>query len=56
MGSAGDAPSAKRGEVLFELPIGKTGNLVCTTPKDNVYLITFTSPPDNRLVSVSPFF
>ncbi|KAK3067781.1 hypothetical protein LTR53_015142, partial [Teratosphaeriaceae sp. CCFEE 6253] len=43
--------AAKRGPVLFELPIGDNGNVVCTSPQDNVYLITFTSPPDNRLTS-----
>lgn len=45
---------SKRGDMLFELPIGDKGNLVCTAPKDKVYLITFTSPPDNRLVTVGP--
>jgi len=47
--------AAKKGEVLFELPIGSTGNVVCTRPKDKVYLITFTSAPDNRLTSVRHF-
>lgn len=44
--------AAKRGAVLFELPVGAQGKLVCTQPKDKVYLVTFTSPPDNRLISV----
>ena len=42
---------------LFELPIlssstGKPiGSFVCTSPAPQVYLLTFTSPPDNRLVT-----
>ncbi|TKA37723.1 hypothetical protein B0A54_11807 [Friedmanniomyces endolithicus] len=48
----GSDSAAKRGEVLFELPIGTKGQLICTRPKDKVYLITFSSPPDNRLTSV----
>jgi len=36
---------------LFELPIGETGNLVCTEPNPKVYLLTFTYPPDNRLTT-----
>lgn len=42
---------------LFTIPIASTGGaIVCTTPtasqdqeKQNVYLLTFTSPKDNRL-------
>ena len=49
---SGSDSAAKRGEVLFELPIGTKGQLICTRPKDKVYLITFSSPPDNRLTSV----
>ena len=52
---AKELPSVQRGEHLFELPIAETGRLVCTRPKDKVYLVTFTSPPDNRLVTVSIF-
>lgn len=45
---------ASTGKVLFELPIAATnGNVVCTEPAPQVYLITFTSPPDNRLLTVS---
>ncbi|KAK0932506.1 hypothetical protein LTR91_017797 [Friedmanniomyces endolithicus] len=47
----GSDSAAKRGEVLFELPIGTKGQLICTRPKDKVYLITFSSPTDNRLTS-----
>ncbi|KAK0958522.1 hypothetical protein LTS01_021829 [Friedmanniomyces endolithicus] len=48
---SGSDSAAKRGEVLFELPTGTKGQLICTRPKDKVYLITFSSPPDNRLTS-----
>jgi Delta3-Delta2-enoyl-CoA isomerase len=43
--------------ILFELPIispptGKTiGTFICTSPTPQVYLLTFTSLPDNRLVT-----
>ena len=43
---------AKKGDLLFELAIGDNGNIVVTQPADKVYLITFTSPPDNRLTTV----
>ena len=43
---------SNRGDVLFELPIAATGNVVVTSPQDKVYLIAFISPPDNRLVTV----
>lgn len=42
---------------LFTLPIllspatVATGSIVCTSPEPNVYLLTFTSPPDNRLLT-----
>ncbi|KAK0301968.1 hypothetical protein LTR54_012634 [Friedmanniomyces endolithicus] len=39
----GSDSAAKRGEVLFELPIGTKGQLICTRPKDKVYLITFST-------------
>ena len=45
--------AAKQGASLFEVPIGKNGAVVCTQPKELVYLLTFASPPDNRLVAVS---
>jgi len=41
----------KRGAVLFELPIGEKGNLICTQPKEKVYLLTFKSGADNRLIT-----
>ena len=43
----------ERGEVLFELPIdGSGGNVTVTQPAKQIYLITFTSGADNRLISV----
>lgn len=39
---------------LFTIPITSTGgSFVCTTPEkdQNIYLLTFTSPPDNRLTT-----
>ncbi|CAK4000824.1 related to enoyl- hydratase isomerase [Lecanosticta acicola] len=43
---------------LFTLPITTTphgtkqiGTLICTQPKPKIYLLTFSSPPDNRLVT-----
>ncbi len=42
---------AKRGALLFEIPIGTTGNLVATSPAPKTYLLTFRSPPDNRLTT-----
>lgn len=37
---------------LFTIPIGNTGGtFVCTTPAPLVYLLTFTSAPDNRLTN-----
>ena len=34
---------------LFTIPIGPSGSIACTTPQERVYLLTFVSPPDNRL-------
>lgn len=41
-------------KALFTVPISplkahQGGNIVCTEPVPQVYLLTFTSPPDNRL-------
>jgi enoyl-CoA hydratase/carnithine racemase len=36
---------------LFTVPIGASGSIVCTEPAPAVYLLTFTSPPDNRLTT-----
>lgn len=37
-------------KVLFTLPIADTdGSITCTEPLPLVYLLTFISPPDNRL-------
>jgi hypothetical protein len=45
---------AQAGEVLFKLPIAATnGEIVVTQPKPQVYLLTFNSPDDNRLLAVS---
>lgn len=43
---------AGKGPELFKLPIANEGSVVVTQPADKVYLLTFTSPPDNRLVTV----
>ena len=51
---------SKTGEVLFELPVrgdkdlgvGGSGKIVCTQPRPQIYLVTFTNEPDNRLVTV----
>lgn len=38
--------------VLFSIPVETTkGTFTCTSPADRVYLLTFTSAPDNRLTS-----
>ncbi|KAK6438479.1 hypothetical protein LTR95_005315 [Oleoguttula sp. CCFEE 5521] len=42
---------AKKGDLLFELAVGSNGNIVVTQPAPKVYLISFTSPPDNRLTT-----
>ncbi|KAL8635761.1 MAG: hypothetical protein Q9228_006785 [Teloschistes exilis] len=34
---------------LFTLPIEPKGAIICTQPSSRVYLLTFDSPPDNRL-------
>lgn len=34
---------------LFTLPVDPKGSIVCTQPSQRVYLLTFDSPPDNRL-------
>ena len=34
---------------LFNIPIEPEGSITCTTPQEKVYLLTFVSPPDNRL-------
>jgi enoyl-CoA hydratase/carnithine racemase len=42
---------------LFSIPIAPVGeqhpggSVVCTEPADRVYLLTWTSPPDNRLTT-----
>ncbi|KAG4437991.1 hypothetical protein IFR05_006531 [Cadophora sp. M221] len=40
---------------LFSVPIlgaeKTSGTVVCTTPAPGVYILTFTSPPDNRVVT-----
>lgn len=41
------------GKELFRLPIAETkGGIVVTEPQPQVYLISFASPPDNRLLTV----
>lgn len=34
---------------LFTLPIQPNGRITCTQPSPRIYLLTFESPPDNRL-------
>lgn len=34
---------------LFTLEIKPSGKITCTQPSPKVYLLTFESPPDNRL-------
>ena len=43
---------------LFTVPIAALGahpggSIVCTEPEPGVYLLTLTSPPDNRLTTAS---
>ena len=38
-------------KVLFEVPISTGGSIKCSSPVDKVYLVEFTSPPDNRLTT-----
>ena len=45
------------GQPLFTIPIPKFeqhpgGSIVCTEPEPRVYLLTWNSPPDNRLTTV----
>ncbi|MCJ1278157.1 hypothetical protein MMC21_005972 [Puttea exsequens] len=35
---------------LFTLPIVPSGSVTCTQPSPRVYLLTFESPPDNRMI------
>lgn len=35
---------------LFTVPIEPTGRFICTQPSPKIYLLTFDSPPDNRLI------
>ena len=34
---------------LFTVPIEPEGSVICTQPSQKIYLLTFQSPPDNRL-------
>ena len=34
---------------LFTLPIAPNGQLICTQPSQRIYLLSFESPPDNRI-------
>ncbi|KAM0716585.1 hypothetical protein Q7P37_008030 [Cladosporium fusiforme] len=43
---------ANQGSTLFEVPIGRSGKVVVTEPASKVYLLTFFSPPDNRLTTI----
>lgn len=36
---------------LFSVPIASGGVVECSSPKENVYLLSFQAPPDNRLTS-----
>lgn len=38
---------------LFKLPIAGDGHVIVAQPAEKVYLLTFQSPPDNRLTTVS---
>lgn len=45
-------------QTLFTLPIltsptsdKASGTVVCTSPSSGIYVLTFTSPPDNRLLT-----
>lgn len=37
------------GKLLFQVPIATGGGFECTQPANRVYLLSFTSPPDNRI-------
>ena len=39
------------GKTLFTLPINPAGSITVTEPAPATYLLTFSSPPDNRLVT-----
>lgn len=41
-----------KSQTLFTLPIGDAGQVVCFSPVERVYVLEFTSPPDNRLTTV----
>ncbi|KAK3684702.1 hypothetical protein LTR37_020032 [Vermiconidia calcicola] len=49
--SSTSSSASKRGDVLFELPIGGTGNIVVSQPAAKVYLVTFRDGADNRLTT-----
>jgi len=34
---------------LFTLPLPPSGRITCTQPSQRIYLLTFDSPPDNRM-------
>lgn len=36
---------------LFHVPIATGGRFECTSPAERVYLLSFESPPDNRLTN-----
>ncbi|KAM0693446.1 hypothetical protein Q7P36_006701 [Cladosporium allicinum] len=42
---------AKQSPTLFEVPIGDSGKVTVNEPASKVYLVTFSSPPDNRLTT-----
>lgn len=46
---------SNQGPTLFQVPIGDSGKVVVTEPTSKVYLLTFSSPPDNRLTSARIF-
>lgn len=53
--SSSSAP-ASPGKQLFSVPIPALGahpggSIICTEPQPAVYLLTFASPPDNRLTT-----
>jgi enoyl-CoA hydratase/carnithine racemase len=37
--------------LLFAVPISTGGTFECTSPTKNIYILTFSSPPDNRLTT-----
>ena len=40
----------ERSQPTFTLPIPPSGSITCTQPLPKVYLLTFTQPPDNRMI------